>query len=138
MEGTSDPLTNTRKPASDATITVRVIKSFEYRNAKNLVLHHLDLHQLNTDQLLQLCRTHIASAPGWKTFQNLPLDTFKLYSKAHGSKTTNLIINLDHDEWMMEDGTKTLAEYGLEHESEISLFCRSHYDAFKANPQQKW
>lgn len=36
----------------------------------------------------------------------------KLYVKAHGSKTQNLIINLDHEDWFMDDN-KTLAEYGV-------------------------
>jgi hypothetical protein len=82
------------------------------------------------------------------------------------SQTTNLIINLDHDEWILEDRSKSLSEYGLglfvlslhnytnssveliqsildffnpaENESEVSLFNRADYEAFKANPQQKW
>lgn len=55
----------------------------------------------------------------------------KLYTKAHGAKvghtplnfftaspltatqTTNLIINLDHDEWILDDDSKTLADSGL-------------------------
>ncbi|EFP76913.1 hypothetical protein PGT21_005385 [Puccinia graminis f. sp. tritici] len=134
----TDPLTNTTKPNTDATITIRIIKSFEYRNSKNLVLHHLNLETIKTDQLLALCQQQISSAPGWKMFQNVALDTFKLYSKAHGAKTTNLIINLDHDEWILEDRSKSLSEYGLENESEVSLFNRADYEAFKANPQQKW
>ncbi|PLW10276.1 hypothetical protein PCANC_06314 [Puccinia coronata f. sp. avenae] len=134
----SDPLTNTTKPKTDATITIRVIKSFAYRNVKNLILHHLDLTTTTVDQLLSLCREQISSLPGWKTFQNVTLDTFKLYSKAHGSKTTNLIINLDNDEWIMNEGSKTLSNYGLENESEVSLFNRAEYDNFKLNPEQKW
>ncbi|KAH9462767.1 hypothetical protein MJO28_002460 [Puccinia striiformis f. sp. tritici] len=140
MAGTmqTDPLTNTTKPSTDATITVRVIKSFEYRNSKNLVLHHIDLETTSIDELLTLCLQQISSAPGWKTFQNVALDTFKLYSKAHGSKTTNLIINLDHDDWILEDRSKSLSDYELENESEVSLFNRASYEAFKLNPQQKW
>lgn len=134
----SDPLTNTTRPRTDATITVRVIKSFEYRNLKNLVLHHLDLEKMHPDELLRLCRQQISSTPGWKAFQTVELDTFKLYTKAHGAKTTNLVINLDHDEWILEDQCKTLSDYGLEHESEISLFNRADYEQFKARPQQKW
>jgi len=54
----------------------------------------------------------------------------KFYTKAHGAKvsirtnvsnlfdrlflkTTNLIINLDHDELILDDDTKTLAELGF-------------------------
>jgi len=59
------------------------------------------------------------------------LDTMKLYTKAHGAKvceaddkffpkyclmflqTTNLIINLDHDEWIIDDDSKILTELGF-------------------------
>jgi hypothetical protein len=40
-------------------------------------------------------------------------DTLKLYTKAHGSKTTNLIINLDHDEWILDDPEATLTSLGI-------------------------
>lgn len=41
------------------------------------------------------------------------LDTLKLYTKAMGTKTQNLIINLEDDpeKWFTDD-EKTLAEYG--------------------------
>jgi hypothetical protein len=97
-------------------------------------------------------------------------DTLKLYTKAHGAKvgqmlicpifalctyrysqTTNLIINLDHDEWILDDDSKILAEYGIgmwlckcisagadylaENETEISFFNRELYEEFKKNPE---
>jgi len=40
-------------------------------------------------------------------------DCLKLYTKAHGSKTTNLIINLDHDDWILDDDNVTLASVGM-------------------------
>ena len=33
-------------------ITVRCIRSFEYRNVKNMVLHDVDLENTTTEQLL--------------------------------------------------------------------------------------
>lgn len=39
----ADPTTNTLHPATDATLTVRVIKSFTYRTERSAVLHHVDL-----------------------------------------------------------------------------------------------
>lgn len=53
MDDLDDTLTNLAKPLSDATITVRVIKSFEYRTAKSLVLHHVDLAQTSVAELKQ-------------------------------------------------------------------------------------
>lgn len=40
-------------PLSDATITVRVIKSFEYRTFKGLVLHGVDLGKMTVGELME-------------------------------------------------------------------------------------
>ncbi|KAG0216204.1 hypothetical protein BGX31_000655 [Mortierella sp. GBA43] len=79
------------------------------------------------------------SVPGLKMYRGIDLDTLKLYTKAHGAKTMNLIINMDHDEdWILADDNKTLADYGIEHETEISFFNRQLYEAFKISPDIKW
>lgn len=44
-------LTNTVRPLTDAVLTVRVIKSFEFRTTKNLILHHADLTTMTVDGL---------------------------------------------------------------------------------------
>lgn len=49
--GISDQLTNLAVPLSAATITVRVIKSFEYRTEKSLVLRALDLEKMTVGEL---------------------------------------------------------------------------------------
>lgn len=51
MGDLDDTPTNLIKPLSAATITVRVIKSFEYRVAKALVLHDLDLEHMTVGEL---------------------------------------------------------------------------------------
>jgi hypothetical protein len=59
--------------------------------------------------------------------------------KAHGSKTSNLIINLDHDEdWILTPPDKSLKDFNIDFESEISYFNRTEYEAFKAHPEVKW
>jgi hypothetical protein len=55
----------------------------------------------------------INTKPGWKVYKHVKLDTLKLYTKAHGSKTTNLIINLDHDDWILNNDEATLASLGI-------------------------
>ncbi len=70
------------------------------------------------------------------------------------TQTTNLIINLDHDEWILSDSSKTLVEIGartsflphpsllishnklifIENETELSFFNREAYETFKTNP----
>lgn len=66
------------------------------------------------------------------------LDTLKIYTRAHGSKTTNLIINLDHPDWILTNDSQTLASLGLENEAELSLFHREDYEAFIQSPETKW
>ena len=51
-----DPLTNLVKPITSATLTIRIIKSFEYRTEKSLVLHDLNLEQLTAGQLKALAK----------------------------------------------------------------------------------
>ncbi|KAI6102734.1 hypothetical protein EDD16DRAFT_1644559 [Pisolithus croceorrhizus] len=79
-------LTNTTLPITEATITVRVIKSFEYRTEKSLVLHKLDLQKTTVGELKNIAKQAIQSGPGWKAYRNVDLDTLKLYTKAHGAK----------------------------------------------------
>ncbi|KAG8692543.1 hypothetical protein FRC08_009698 [Ceratobasidium sp. 394] len=109
----SDQLTNLAVPLSAATITVRVIKSFEYRTEKSLVLHALDLERMTVGELKTRVLQAIKTEPGWKAYRTTELDTLKLYTKAHGAKTTNLIINLDHDEWILGDDSAVLASIGF-------------------------
>jgi hypothetical protein len=66
-------------------------------------------------------------------------------------KTTNLIINLDHDEWILGDDDGILADLGFgmsllssylqtrtivsENETEVSFFNRAAYETFRRNPE---
>lgn len=49
-----EDLTNLAKPTSDATLTVRCIKNFEYRTCKNLVLQHVNLETSTVGDLKKL------------------------------------------------------------------------------------
>lgn len=134
----SDVLTNVALPKTQATITLRVIKSFAYRTERSLILHMLNLEITTVGELQDMARRAIQTSSGWKPYRNVHLDTLKLYTKAHGAKTTNLIINMDHDDWIFDDDARTLAELGIENETEISFFNRVAYNAFKENPEIRW
>ncbi|KAK9485232.1 hypothetical protein V1527DRAFT_409242 [Lipomyces starkeyi] len=138
MPAEFDPLTSTLRPATDAIITLRVIKSFEYRTERNLILKDIDLTRTTVGELLELAKKCIMTQGGFRAFRNVEYNTLKLYTKAHGSKTTNLIINLENDDWILSDHSKTLHECGIENETEISLFNRTLYEAYKLNPVEKW
>lgn len=71
----------------------------------------------------------------------------------------NLIINLDHDDWILTDPEATLQSVGCgesglhpspqlgdlgvladlaENETELSLFNRKDYEEFKKDPETRW
>ncbi|KAI8365246.1 uncharacterized protein BYT42DRAFT_589323 [Radiomyces spectabilis] len=134
-----DDLTNHAKPTTDATITVRVIKNFEYRTCKNLVLQHINLEETTVGELKSLVKERIHTTSGWKPYQTVQLDTIKIYTVAHGHKTQNLIINMEDDEKLiLADDAATLAWLGIENETELSIFNREAYEAYKKNPDMKW
>lgn len=55
-DGISHILTNKAVPGTEATITVRVIKSFEYRTERSLVLHKLNLETTTVGGLKEIVR----------------------------------------------------------------------------------
>ncbi|CEG78281.1 Putative Cytoplasmic protein [Rhizopus microsporus] len=110
----SENLTNLAKPTSDATITVRCIKNFEYRTCKNLVLQHVNLETCTAGDLKKLVLEKIHTQPGWKPYLNVKFDTLKVYTVAHGHKTMNLIINTeDDDKLILSDDSAVLAWQGI-------------------------
>ncbi|KAI5805612.1 hypothetical protein DFH27DRAFT_590713 [Peziza echinospora] len=142
----SAPALNTPdKPVTDATLTIRVIKSFPYRTSKNVILHHLDLTTLTVGELKERVVKDVLANGGFRPYYAIApkLDTMRLYTKAHGTKTMNLIINMEesrdeNQEMMFLDEQRTLASYGCEHETEISFFRNEDYEAYKKNPEEKW
>lgn len=56
FESPHELLASERNPVTDATLTIRVIKSFEYRTQKSLVLKDLDLTTLTVGELLEKCK----------------------------------------------------------------------------------
>ena len=52
----SQPLATSLKPLTAATLTVRIIKSFEFRTAKALVLKDVNLVELTVGALMEKCR----------------------------------------------------------------------------------
>lgn len=116
------------KDVVEMIITIRIIKSFEFRTFKNIILN---LDELMTVQDLKLML--LSKLP--RGF-NGKYDTLKMYFKGHGSKTSNLIINLDNDDIL--DDSKTLKDCGIENETEISFFNLEDYMKYKENPVVKW
>lgn len=113
---------NEARPLTSAVITVRMIKSFEFRAEKSLILKDIDLTATTAAALIDRCKNEVRTVPGYKVYRpivdkfgaSLLTDTLKLYTHAHGAKTSNLIINLDHPEWILDNAsTASLAELGV-------------------------
>ncbi|KAG5438693.1 hypothetical protein PCANB_002413 [Pneumocystis canis] len=122
---------------NNATITIRLIKSFVYRTIKYLILHEVNLEQTTVYELQQRIQKEIKTRSEFNTYATYPFDTLKIYAYAHKTKTSNRVINLDHDEWIL-DPIMTLATCGIQHETELSFFRMSDYEQFKACPEEKW
>ncbi|XP_060086107.1 UPF0538 protein C2orf76 homolog [Ylistrum balloti] len=119
------------------TVTVRLIRSFEHRNIKHIVFQNVDLTQ--TAETFMRCidndlKTRQGIAPPFRTYK---YDTFKILHQAHGSKTSDPVINTDHDELIMSPDT-TLQDSGVKNETELSYFKMDDYKTYKQNPNLKW
>lgn len=51
-----DALTNEAVPRTNATLTIRIVKSFEYRTEKHLILHNINCETTTVGQLKELAR----------------------------------------------------------------------------------
>lgn len=137
-----DPLTSNVRPATDALVTIRVIKSFPYRNVKNFVTT-VNLKETSPQKLLEDVHKHIASTGAFRPFRNVTYDTVKIYTQAHGTKSMNLVINFDNDEdWVLESPVQhkeqSLWDLGVRNETELSVFKWDDYEEYKKNPEEKW
>ncbi len=56
MSGFDDTLTNLARPRTSATITARVIKSFEFRTERSLVLRDINLETTTVGDLKEIAR----------------------------------------------------------------------------------
>lgn len=124
---------------NDATLTVRIIRSFEHRNHRNLVLHHLDLTTLTREGLLDIVNKNLKESPALKPIANGSYDTLKLYAQPHGAKCNNPIINVGGDDFLIiTDQERPLSELGVGHETELSYFNMNDYKQYQLNPVSKW
>ncbi len=140
-----------------STLTIRIIKSFEYRTVKSVVLHNVDLSSITPKQLFEKVMLglslpyivylslifflqEIQNNSAFKPFRNKQYDSLKIYTKAHGMKSQNLVINLETDDDFLDiaDDTKCLKDFGIEHEHEFSVFVKSEYEQYKQDPSIKW
>lgn len=124
---------------TNATLTIRLIRSFEFKTFRNLILYNLDLTRVTLQDLNKLIKANLESKKNLKFLLVCPFDTFKIHAQPHGAKTSNPIISTENDERLiLENWNVPLVQLGLDHESELSYFVRSEYEAYKTNPTFRW
>ena len=80
-----EPLTSNVRPATDSVLTIRIVKSFPYRNIKNYIMNSVDLKHTTAKKLLDDIRAIINTTGGLRPYRNVEYDTVKIYTKAHES-----------------------------------------------------
>lgn len=125
---------------TSATVTVRLIKSFQYKNYRNIVFHGLDLTAINLTQLAEMVAQRISgNAVLSRLFPAGFLDTFKFYYQPHSAKTNNPIINVGEDEKLvLVDWVKPLSQLEFVHECEVSYFNWAAYEEYTKDPKALW
>lgn len=120
------------------TLTVRLIRSFEYRNIRFVVLKEVNPN-CTVQQLMDQIDRDIKTRP------NLPLpfkthsyDCMKINSFAHGAKSNDTAITLSHDDEWILDPKKTLLESKIKNETELSYYNTIDYEKYKQNPRLLW
>ncbi|XP_059352476.1 UPF0538 protein C2orf76 homolog [Daphnia carinata] len=121
-----------------ATIIIRIIRSFEYRNIRNVVLKDVSL-LLTTDELKSRIVKELSVAPGLPPpFRRYDYDTLKIEHHAYGAKTNDPVINQENDEGLILKAGCTLDESDVRNETEISFFKYEDYLMYKNNPVLKF
>lgn len=110
-----EPLTSTVRPLTQSVLTIRIIKSFPYRNVKNIILKDYDIANKTAKDLFEDIVKKINSEGALRPYRGVSYDTLKIYTHAHGSKSMNLVINFDKDdEWILQmDDTRSLHDLGI-------------------------
>lgn len=122
------------------TVTVRLVRSFEFNNVKPVVLHDVDL-SLKTEEFLKFLLEEVPNRSGLPPpFKKFQYDTLKISHKAHGTKSGCLTIGTEGDDKLILMHGRTLKESGIENETEISLFKMMDYIEFKksSSTEVKW
>jgi hypothetical protein len=97
-----------------STLTVRLVRSFEYKTVRTIYFHDVDLDTTSLAQLKSMIDERVRGTETLLFLQAVPFDTFKIYSQPHGAKTSNPVINLvDDDKLILPDWSQSLATLGF-------------------------
>lgn len=118
-----------------ATVTVRLVRSFEYRTIKLLVLRDVPLDTITGAELKLRVRERVRADASFAPYRAHvgEYDALKIHQATRFShKGQDLVVDTLHDDWWIADDD-VLAAKGVEHEAELSMFRRADYDAYVAS-----
>ena len=121
------------------TLTFRLIRSFEFRNIKHMILHDIP-PSMTFGELFQRVQSTIQSDSKYLPIRKHPFDTIQLYYRPHEFKPNFLVIDSSLQNPMLgiEDPTCTLASQQICNETEFSVFNLHEYLEFMKSPLEKW
>jgi len=127
--------------SSSLVLGVRLIRSFQHRNIRRIVLKvsQEDLQGWTTQDLKRILDQKIPSESSLPPpFKKYAFDTFKIEHLAHKAKTSDPVINRENDQELILKEDVSLAESGVQHETELSYFKLEDYEAYKVDPKLAW
>ena len=120
------------------TLVIRLIRSFEHRNIRNVIYHNIDTSHL-VSHFISFVLEDIKKRTGLPLpVRTYTYDTMKIQHKAFGAKTSDPVINIHNDEELILCMDKSLLECGVINETEISFFSNADYRLYQKNPQLVW
>eukprot|EP00009_Paramoeba_aestuarina_P013781 CAMPEP_0201534654 /NCGR_PEP_ID=MMETSP0161_2-20130828/56896_1 /ASSEMBLY_ACC=CAM_ASM_000251 /TAXON_ID=180227 /ORGANISM="Neoparamoeba aestuarina, Strain SoJaBio B1-5/56/2" /LENGTH=137 /DNA_ID=CAMNT_0047939413 /DNA_START=28 /DNA_END=441 /DNA_ORIENTATION=+ len=134
-------------PSEPITLTIHVIRSFEYRTIKYIVLKSIS-PTLSLSSLRTLIQNHIQTTPQFTPFRRTKFDTLRILLIPHGeleggqgegmgAKSNNLV-DINENGEVLEGEEKELWQFGLVNETELSLYEGKQWEEYQKNPVVKW
>lgn len=127
-------MTEQASTLSNATITVRLIRSFPREVVKPLVFHSVDLVKTTGKDVKRWVQERVDRDAALMAYRERVsrFDSLKVHQPSRfAHKGSNWVVDTEHDDWWVGDDDP-LANFFLEDEAELSLFSRSAYDAYVA------
>ena len=119
-------------------ITVRLIRSFEHRNIRNVVYHHIDTSMTCKDFMDFVLKDIVSRTDIPPPFRNFDFNKMKIEHQAFGMKSNDPVINRENDEKLILRDEKSLADMGVINETVLSFFRLEDYKKYSLNPQLLW
>jgi Uncharacterized conserved protein (DUF2340) len=109
--------------AGDSILTIRLIKSFEFRNIKLMVLRNLDLATMTGADLKKRIGEEMASSSSYKIYRSCQFDSLQIYSVPQQCKPNALVVDTSSTYATLIDDNRCLSEQliGMPLEEKMSM-----------------